>query len=42
MRNAIYENTPIPRDIVEALLKQAVAMRQSIENLEAVLKDQAA
>lgn len=46
MRNAIYENTPISRDVVEALLKQAVAIRQSIEksieNSEAVLKNQAA
>ena len=46
MRNAIYENTPISRDVVEALLKQAIAIRQNIEksmeNSEATLKNQAA
>lgn len=31
MRNAIYENSPISRDVVGVLLKQAVDMRQSIE-----------
>jgi hypothetical protein len=35
MRNAIYENTPISRDVVETLLKQAVTLRLSIEkNIE--------
>jgi hypothetical protein len=42
MRNAIYENTPISRNIVEALLKQAIAIRRNIENSEIALKDQAA
>jgi hypothetical protein len=42
MRNAIYENTPIPRGIVEALLKQAIAIRLNIENSEADVLNQAA
>lgn len=42
MRNAIYENTPISKSIVETLVKQAVAMRLNIENSEAPLKIQAA
>jgi hypothetical protein len=32
MRNAIYENTPISKKLVEALLQQAIAMRRTIEN----------
>lgn len=31
MRNAIYENTPIASDVVERLLKQAIAIRQQVE-----------
>lgn len=42
MRNAIYENTPISKDVVEILLKQAIAICQSVENSEAALKVQAA
>ncbi len=34
MRNAVYENTPVSKDLVEALLKQAIAIRQHIENPE--------
>lgn len=32
MRNAVYDNGPISRAEVETLLKQAVAIRQDIEN----------
>lgn len=42
MRNAIYENTPISKNIVEALLKQAIAIRINIESSEVVLKSLAA
>ncbi len=42
MRNAIYENTPISRGVVETLLKQAIAIRQNIEDSETVLENQAA
>ncbi|MDI1309426.1 MAG: hypothetical protein PSV17_08325 [Methylotenera sp.] len=42
MRNAIYENTPIAKNIVETLLKQAIAIRINIENSGTVLKAQAA
>ena len=42
MRNAIYENTPISKSVVEALLKQAIAIRQSIESSATVLKNQVA
>ncbi|MDI1300242.1 hypothetical protein [Methylotenera sp.] len=42
MRNAIYENTPVAKNIVEALLKQAIAIRINIESSGAVLKAQAA
>jgi hypothetical protein len=38
MRNAIYENTPISKKIVEALLKQTVAIRRNIEGSAKVLK----
>jgi len=31
MRNAVYENKPISRDLVEGLLNQAIAIRQSVE-----------
>ncbi|MDP3744729.1 MAG: hypothetical protein Q8Q76_10385 [Methylotenera sp.] len=34
MRNAVYENTPIRKNIVEALLRQAIAIRQAVENSE--------
>ncbi|MDO9366790.1 MAG: hypothetical protein Q7T58_10740 [Methylotenera sp.] len=34
MRNAVYENTPIRKNIVEALLRQAIAIRQAAENSE--------
>ncbi|MGB4811397.1 MAG: hypothetical protein WBP13_02795 [Methylophilaceae bacterium] len=34
MRNAIYENTPIPQNIVEKLLKQAVSIQSDLENYE--------
>lgn len=42
MRNAIYENTPISRDVVGALLKHAVAIRLNIENSATALKNHAA
>lgn len=42
MRNAIYENTPISKNIVEALLQQAIAIRQSIEHSVTTQKMQAA
>jgi len=42
MRNAIYENTPISSSVVEALLKQAIAIRLNIENSEADVLNQAA
>jgi hypothetical protein len=42
MRNAIYENTPISKKIVETLLKQVLEIRQSIENSETSLKNQVA
>jgi hypothetical protein len=42
MRNAIYENTPISKKIVEALLKQTVAIRRNIEGSAKVLKNQVA
>lgn len=32
MRNAVFAQAPIKRDLLEALLKQAVSMRQYIEN----------
>jgi hypothetical protein len=34
MRNAVYENTPISREMVEVLLNQAIAIRQCVENAE--------
>lgn len=34
MRNAVYENSPISKDAVEVLLKQAIAIRKTIENAE--------
>lgn len=34
MRNAIYQNTPISRSLVERLLKQAIGIRQSVERPE--------
>lgn len=34
MRNAVYEDAPISKNTVEILLKQAIAMRLSIENAE--------
>ena len=34
MRNAIYENTPIAKIAVERLLKQAIAIRESVERPE--------
>lgn len=34
MRNAVYDDAPISRDVVEALLKQAIAIRQNMENSE--------
>jgi hypothetical protein len=42
MRNAIYENTPISKNIVETLLKQAITIRRNIENSETVQNNQAA
>ena len=42
MRNAIYENTPISSAVVEALIKQAIAIRLNIENSEADVLNQAA
>lgn len=35
MRNAVYENTPINGNEVEALLKQAVEIRQNLEDAQA-------
>jgi hypothetical protein len=32
MRNAVYNDSPISRDEVETLLKQAIAIRQDLEN----------
>lgn len=34
MRNAVYEDAPISKSTVENLLKQAIALRLSIENTE--------
>ena len=34
MRNAVYDAAPISKDGVEALLKQAIAIRQTLENAE--------
>lgn len=34
MRNAVYEATPIQKNIVETLLRQAIAIRQAVENSE--------
>jgi hypothetical protein len=34
MRNAVYEDAPISKSTVETLLKQAIAMRLSMENTE--------
>lgn len=42
MRNAIYENTPISKNIVETLLKQAISIRRNIENSETVQNNHAA
>jgi hypothetical protein len=32
MRNAVYDAVPINKDEVEALIKQAIAIRQTLEN----------
>jgi len=32
MRNAVYNNSPVSKDIVESLLKKAVAIRRNLEN----------
>jgi hypothetical protein len=32
MRNAVYSETPIDRALIESLLKQAIAIRKTIEN----------
>ena len=32
MRNAVYENSPISKEVVEELLQQAVSIRQTIED----------
>jgi hypothetical protein len=32
MRNAVYDNVPVSKDIVESLLKKAVAIRRNMEN----------
>jgi len=32
MRNAVYNDAPIARDIVETLIKQAVAIGQALES----------
>ncbi|MEY3884139.1 MAG: hypothetical protein RIS87_561, partial [Pseudomonadota bacterium] len=34
MRNAVYENSPISKEVVEGLLKQAVSIRQTIEDAQ--------
>ena len=34
MRNAVYENVPISKNVVEVLLKQAIAIRSSMESPE--------
>jgi len=34
MRNAVYQNEPIGKDVVEVLLKQAIVIRKIIENTE--------
>ncbi|OIQ96704.1 hypothetical protein GALL_212920 [mine drainage metagenome] len=34
MRNAVYEETPISKNIVEALLRQAIVIRRAVENPE--------
>ena len=31
MRNAVYDNTPIDKNVVEALIKQAIEIRQTLE-----------
>ena len=31
MRNAIYDNTPIDKNTVEVLIKQAIEIRQTLE-----------
>ncbi len=42
MRNAIYENTPISRTIVETLLKQAIAIQIKLEHEEIASLNKAA
>ena len=42
MRNAIYENSPISRKIVETLLNQAVAIQKQLENYEITRDNKAA
>ena len=32
MRNAVYDNVPVSKDVVERLLKKAVAIRRNMEN----------
>jgi len=32
MRNAVYNNSPVSKDVVESLLKKAVAIRRNMEN----------
>jgi hypothetical protein len=34
MRNAVFAQAPIKREILEALLKQAISIRQHIENAQ--------
>ncbi len=34
MRNAVYDDAPVDKAIVEALIKQAIEIRQTIENTE--------
>ena len=33
LRNAVYSDAPITRHVVESLIKQAIAIRQTLENL---------
>jgi hypothetical protein len=42
MRNAIYENTPIPSQLVEKLLKQAIAIRRNVEKFDTIQVNKAA
>jgi hypothetical protein len=40
MRNAVYNDTPISKDEVETLIKQAIAIRQTLENAATLTQPQ--